>query len=81
MKKGLITFIILSTILILATIQGKQSNAQKQVSTSTMNFSIDGKPVYVYGRKSTLQGKKKVPLVLFMNGTGYDPQKQAQSSG
>lgn len=44
-------------------------------------YQVEGRTVYVYGNKRTLTGKKKVPLVLFMNGTGLDPQQQAKGSG
>ncbi|MFT8329961.1 alpha/beta hydrolase family esterase [Bifidobacterium psychraerophilum] len=35
----------------------------------------------MYGRQAVLEGDDRVPLVLFMNGTGGDPQQQAIDSG
>lgn len=44
-------------------------------------YNINHRPVYVYGRAATLHQRRKVPLVLFMHGTGGDPQKEAIASG
>lgn len=44
-------------------------------------YTINSRKVYVYGRFSTLHQKRPVPLVLFMHGTGGDPQKEAVASG
>ncbi|MCC4422521.1 prolyl oligopeptidase family serine peptidase [Limosilactobacillus reuteri] len=44
-------------------------------------YTINNRKVYVYGRPSTLHQKRKVPLILFMHGTGGDPQKEVIASG
>lgn len=45
-------------------------------------FSIrSGYTVHVYGKKKILNGKKKVPLVIFMCGTGCSTTEQVRSSG
>ncbi|GFZ26553.1 alpha/beta hydrolase family esterase [Lactobacillus corticis] len=61
------------------------NNANKNSSSSSTqpiaSYRINNNRVYVYGRKAALYGKKRVPLVLFMHGTGGDPQKEAIRSG
>lgn len=47
----------------------------------TTTYTINHRKVYVYGRATTIHQKRKVPLVLFMHGTGGDPQKEAVASG
>lgn len=48
--------------------------------TTTFSISQEGK-AYVYAKKANLHTSKKLPLVIFMHGTGGDPQTEAIKSG
>ncbi|GHV98518.1 hypothetical protein lacNasYZ03_00320 [Lactobacillus nasalidis] len=60
---------------------GSVASRQAKKSVPARTYRVNGRTTYVYAKESVLTGKKKVPLVLFMNGTGGDPQKQAVGSG
>ncbi|TCD53612.1 hypothetical protein EJ419_08210 [Alloscardovia theropitheci] len=64
-----------------------QASSISQGSSTT--FMVGDRKSYVYGRETTLtsndklsgNGREKVPLVIFLHGTGGDPQEQAIDSG
>lgn len=45
-------------------------------------FQLDsGENVFVYGKARVLNGDKQVPMVLFLTGTGGDPEEQSRDTG
>lgn len=77
MTKHHLLLAILSLGLSLVVTPTIQAANTKPVTT----YRIDNRQVYVYGRAATIHQRRKVPLVLFMHGTGGDPQKKAIASG
>ena len=44
-------------------------------------FQLDsGENVFVYGKARVLNGDKQVPMVLFLTGTGGDPEEQSRDT-
>lgn len=72
MTKHHLLLAILSLGLSLVVTPTIQAANTKPVTT----YRIDNRQVYVYGRAATIHQRRKVPLVLFMHGTGGDPQKK-----
>jgi acetyl esterase/lipase len=56
----------------------KADNSTKPTTTFVISKAHR---VYVYAKKANLQGAKKLPLVIFMHGTGGDPQTEAIKAG
>lgn len=57
------------------------ASVSEKVSSLETKTEIDGMNVYIYAEPSVLNGKKKVPLILYLCGTGCDPEKQPVESG
>lgn len=59
---------------------GDNSSITKKTDVETV-VKVDDMNTYVYARPEVLSGKKKVPLILYLCGTGCDPEKQPVESG
>lgn len=59
-----------------------RTRTQAANTDPTTTFSLNNKDqIYVYAKRNNLHGVKKRPLVIFMHGTGGDPQREAIRSG
>lgn len=73
--------VVIAAVLILVTIN-HHSSKSRNVSQPTTTFKLNqtGR-VYVYAKRRNLHNLKKMPLVVFMHGTGGNPQREAIESG
>ena len=81
---------LMMTILLFSFLSGCSQPAVKETSSGRESekvtdletkMEVNDMTVYVYARPSVLQGKKEVPLILYLCGTGCDPEKQPVESG
>lgn len=63
------------------TVAADLSNPTRYTMNPTIYTMPNGYQVYIYGRKSILEGSTDVPMVLFLNGTGGDPQQETKDAG
>lgn len=84
MKKTLILLISIIGLsfafIVIRNMTSQRENSASNAEVTSYQVS-DNKTVYVYGKESLLEGNKKLPLVLFLNGTGGNPRQQALESG
>lgn len=83
MKFRLLTTAVAAALIVFILMISQQQVSRADQGTSpTATFSISkvGK-VYVYAKKANLRRASKLPLVIFMHGTGSDPQTEAIKTG
>lgn len=59
---------------------GDHRSVSEETDVETVR-KVDDMNTYVYARPEVLSGKKKVPLILYLCGTGCDPEQQPIESG